>query len=78
MTTQATDPIAVGAPAAPGPSGRPARTLRRRIGVRQALANALTLAWRLYADANRNLELADRTNADDPCFLPITGRVLAT
>jgi prophage DNA circulation protein len=40
--------------------------------------NALTLAWRLYADANRNLELADRTNADDPCFLPITGRVLAT
>jgi len=46
MTTQATDPIAVGAPAAPGPAGRAARTLRRRIGVRQALANALTLAWR--------------------------------
>jgi len=46
MTTQVTDPIAVSGPAAPGLAGRPPRTLRRRIGVRQALANALTLAWR--------------------------------
>lgn len=38
--------------------------------------NALALAWRLYGDANRDLELVDRTNAGEPCFLPITGRVL--
>jgi oleandomycin transport system permease protein len=46
MTMQATDPIAVGAPPAPGLAGRPRPALRRRIGVRQGLANALTLAWR--------------------------------
>ncbi len=46
MTMQATDPIAVGSPAAPGLAEAPRRTLRRRISVRQALANALTLAWR--------------------------------
>jgi oleandomycin transport system permease protein len=46
MTMQASDTLAVGAPAAPGPAGRPRPALRRRIGARQALANALTLAWR--------------------------------
>jgi oleandomycin transport system permease protein len=46
MTMQATDPVAVGAPAPAGLAGRPRPALRRRIGVRQALANALTLAWR--------------------------------
>jgi oleandomycin transport system permease protein len=39
MTTAAVDEV-IEAPVAPG------RTLRRRIGVRQTLANGLTLAWR--------------------------------
>ena len=46
MTMQATNPVAVGAPAAPGLTGRPRPAPRRRIGVRQGLTNALTLAWR--------------------------------
>ncbi|HEY2505055.1 MAG TPA: ABC transporter permease [Streptosporangiaceae bacterium] len=46
MTAQTTDMIAGRAPAAAGVPGRPDRVLRRRVGLRQALANALTLAWR--------------------------------
>ena len=46
MTVEVAEQFTTGTSAAAGPSGRPARTLRRRIGVRQALANALTLAWR--------------------------------
>jgi oleandomycin transport system permease protein len=46
MTMQVGDTIAVGAPAGPGPAGPPRPAPRRRIGLRQALTNALTLAWR--------------------------------
>jgi len=46
MTSQATDAIAGGRTAGVGRPDQPARVLPRRIGVRQALANGLTLAWR--------------------------------
>jgi prophage DNA circulation protein len=39
--------------------------------------NSLTLAWRLYQDTSRDLEVCDRTDARNPGFLPFTGRVLA-
>ena len=42
-----------------------------------ATANTLTLAWRLYQNSGRDLELAIRTAARNPAFLPRTGRVLA-
>jgi oleandomycin transport system permease protein len=45
MTAQLDTPIAAGQPTVGGPAGRP-RPLRRRSGVRQTMANALTLAWR--------------------------------
>lgn len=40
-------------------------------------ANSLALAWRLYQDSSRDLEVVDRTDARNPAFLPFTGRVLA-
>ena len=40
-------------------------------------ANALTLAWRLYQDTGRDLELVARVKARNPAFLPMSGRVLA-
>ena len=40
-------------------------------------ANSLAMAWRLYQDTDRDLEVVDRTNARNPAFLPFTGRVLA-
>jgi len=46
MTSQATDAIAGGRTAGAGRPDQPAWVLPRRIGVRQALANGLTLAWR--------------------------------
>jgi oleandomycin transport system permease protein len=46
MTTQVVDASTASAQAARGPAGRPSRAPHRRIGVRQALTNALTLAWR--------------------------------
>lgn len=39
--------------------------------------NSLALAWRLYQDSSRDLEVADRTDARNPAFLPFSGRVLA-
>src|ERR1700751_5648511 len=46
MTSQVTNAYAGPAPAQARPAGRPGREVRRRIGVGQALANGLTLAWR--------------------------------
>jgi hypothetical protein len=40
-------------------------------------ANSLTLAWRLYQDSGRDLEVVSRTVARNPAFLPFSGRVLA-
>jgi hypothetical protein len=40
-------------------------------------ANSLTLAWRMYQDSGRNLEIVARTKARNPGYLPHTGRVLA-
>ena len=40
--------------------------------------NAITLAWRLYQDAERCDELVDRTASINPAFLPRTGRVLSS
>jgi prophage DNA circulation protein len=40
-------------------------------------ANSITLAWRMYQDTDRDLELCDRVNARNPAFLPSTGRILA-
>jgi prophage DNA circulation protein len=39
--------------------------------------NSLALAWRLYEDAERDLEIVTRVAARNPAFLPRTGRVLA-
>ena len=39
--------------------------------------NSLALAWRLYQDSSRDLEVVERTDARNPGFLPFTGRVLA-
>lgn len=39
--------------------------------------NSLTMAWRLYQDTSRDLEVVDRVDARNPGFLPFTGRVLA-
>lgn len=38
--------------------------------------NAITLAYQLYADAERNLDLVARMGVINPAFLPLTGRVL--
>jgi oleandomycin transport system permease protein len=46
MTSQLTNVHAGPALAPAGPASRPDRQVRRRIGVGQALANGLTLAWR--------------------------------
>lgn len=40
-------------------------------------ANSLWLAWRLYANSGRDLEVVARTAARNPAFLPLAGRVLA-
>jgi hypothetical protein len=40
-------------------------------------ANSLTLAWRLYQDSSRDLEVIERTDARNPAFMPFVGRVLA-
>lgn len=40
-------------------------------------ANSLTLAWRMYQDSGRDLEVVRRTVARNPSFLPFVGRVLA-
>jgi DNA circularisation protein N-terminus len=37
--------------------------------------NAITLAWRLYQDVDRNIELVEATQAYTPCFLPTSGMV---
>jgi prophage DNA circulation protein len=39
--------------------------------------NALALAWRLYQDTGRDLEIVARVKARNPAFLPSSGRVLA-
>jgi oleandomycin transport system permease protein len=46
MSSPATNVITGTRPPEAVPDGRPSRTLRRRIGARQTLANGLTLAWR--------------------------------
>jgi len=46
MTSQVTSASAVPVLTGTGPAGRPVRTVRRRIGIGQGLANGLTLAWR--------------------------------
>ena len=46
MTSQVTEAIAGGGSAGAMRPGQPGQVLSRRIGVRQALANGLTLAWR--------------------------------
>jgi oleandomycin transport system permease protein len=46
MTSQMTDAIVDRRPAGARQPGQPGRVLKRRIGVGQALANGLTLAWR--------------------------------
>jgi len=46
MTSQVTDAIAGGRTAGAPRPGQPGRALARRVGVRQALANGFTLAWR--------------------------------
>jgi oleandomycin transport system permease protein len=46
MTTPTTSLLTAARPTEAAPAARPPRTLRRRIGVRQVLANGLTLAWR--------------------------------
>jgi prophage DNA circulation protein len=38
--------------------------------------NAITLAYQLYADAERNLEIVTRVGAINPAFMPLNGRVL--
>lgn len=38
--------------------------------------NAIVLAYQLYADAGRNLDLVARVGAFTPAFMPLTGRVL--
>lgn len=38
--------------------------------------NALLLAWQLYQDANRDLDIVARTDAISPAFMPLTGQVL--
>jgi len=40
-------------------------------------ANSLSLAWRLYQSADRDLEICRRVSARNPAFLPNQGRVLA-
>jgi prophage DNA circulation protein len=40
--------------------------------------NALTLAWRMYQDANRGDDVVARTAAINPAFLPTSGLVLAS
>jgi hypothetical protein len=40
-------------------------------------ANSLGLAWRMYQDTGRDLEVCLRVRARNPAFLPYTGRVLA-
>lgn len=37
--------------------------------------NAITMAWRFYHDANRDLELVDMVNAYTPAFMPIRGTI---
>jgi len=46
MTTHMDTPMAMPSTVTAGPPGLAPRNLRRRIGLRQALANGLTLAWR--------------------------------
>ncbi|HKD87360.1 MAG TPA: ABC transporter permease [Streptosporangiaceae bacterium] len=46
MTSQVTNAYAGPVPARADPAGRPGRSVRRRVGIGQALANGLTLAWR--------------------------------
>lgn len=38
--------------------------------------NALTMAWRLYQDADRDIGLARQVGAINPAFLPLAGRVV--
>jgi len=38
--------------------------------------NALTLAWGLYQDAYRDLDVVERVHCLSPAFMPITGKVL--
>ena len=38
--------------------------------------NALTLAWALYQDAYRDLDVVERVHCLSPAFMPITGKVL--
>lgn len=42
-----------------------------------ATANSITLAWRMYQNTDRDLEICDRVAARNPAFLPSTGRILA-
>jgi prophage DNA circulation protein len=38
--------------------------------------NAIALAYQLYGDAERNLDIVARVGAINPAFMPLTGRVL--
>jgi hypothetical protein len=40
-------------------------------------ANSLWLAWRIYQNTGRDLEVAARVAARHPAFLPLAGRVVA-
>jgi DNA circularisation protein N-terminus len=39
--------------------------------------NSIVLAWRLYHDPQRDLELVDAARCRTPCFMPLTARVKA-
>jgi hypothetical protein len=40
--------------------------------------NSLAMAWRMYQDSGRDLEVVERVVARNPAFLPFTGKVLAS
>jgi hypothetical protein len=41
----------------------------------QRTTNAITMAWRFYHDANRDLQLVSSVHAYTPAFMPISGRI---
>ena len=41
------------------------------------ITNAITMAWRFYQNANRDLELVEMVNAYTPAFMPARGKIRA-